>query len=753
MLPHLPFGPAWAPRTNLLARTDAQRGAGRVGRAARMALAPFVALCLPMGAHAADAPAAPTLLASAAPDKAVEEVVVTAERRSTKLQKTPAAITRIGAATLNDSGSHLVRDLSGDIPDVEIPRGGLTPTTQSFFIRGIGTSDPIQDPAVGLYVDDVFIPRPISDGGLFDLPDMDHVEVLRGPQGTLYGRNSDAGAIRLVTLDPGDTLHIVADAGFGNYGAVQTHDLISGPIVPGLVYGSLAFVHSDRQGTTYDPTIHLNVNNINYDSLRGKLKLTPTDDLEIVLSADGMLDHSNTAYYTPLVQKGGFNPNLTYVPIYPVNDLQSGGVALHVKYQLAPELTVKSITSVRAWDQAPVIYDNAGTATQYSANFIDYHQHDTTQELQLAGDYDRFNFVTGFYYFNEDFSVDRLTVSLFKPRTHTLNRTVTESYAGYAQGNYKITDKLTATVGVRYTLDHRTFDDGNYTTIVNPAAATLFGRYTVGSPIFTALSDHSWGAFTPKFGLDYQITPLIMTYVSYAEGFKGGGYDNRSANETIAHTPFSPETVDTYEVGAKADWLDHRLRTNLALFYNDYTNLQSTIYTSTVPGAPTELTNAGKAHTDGIELETTLIPIDGLTWTNNAGYLDSAYDKFLDAGPKGVAATGNRLPYAPRWNLTSAADYQVPLPIPGTVHAGGDLQYQTKAFSDVLNTPQAALPEQTILNFHAGYTTENSRWSALFTIRNALDRRFNQSGTYVPPVEFFLENPPRTFLFTIRYTL
>ncbi len=727
-----------------------------LGTSASLAL--LCALGFPGAAKAAPgdtaAPAAPVQLAAIETTKAVEEVVVTSERRSTKLQKTPIAVTSLDATKLAQNGGHLVRDLAGEIPNVEVPRGGLTPTTETFFIRGIGTSDPIQDPAVGIYVDDVYIPRPLSNGGLFDLPDVSRVEVLRGPQGTLYGRNSDAGAVRLISKDPTDTLHIISDIGIGDYGAVQTHDLVSGPIVPGRVEGSLAFVHSERDGTTKDPTLHMDVNNINYNAARAKLKITPTDDLEVVFAADGMIDHSNAAYYTPLVQPGGkFNPNYTYSPLAPVNNLQSGGVSLHVKYQLTPELTLKDIASARAWNQAPVIYDNSGTSKQYSANFINYHEHDYTEELQLAGDYGRFNFVTGFFFYKEAFGVDRLTVSLFQPKTHTLNLTDTDSYAGYAQGNYTILENLTATVGLRYTRDSKTFDDGNYGTIVNPAAANVFDRFSVGKNLFSAVSDHSWGAFTPKFGLDYQLTPSLLTYASYAEGYKSGGYDNRSANVTIAHTPFAPETVDTYEVGAKSEWLNHRLRANIVAFYNKYTNLQQTIYTSTVPGAPTELTNAGRAHTEGLELETTLIPIDGLTWTNNAGYLNTEFDKFLNAGPGGVAATGKELPLAPRWTLSTGADYQLPLTIPGATHLGGELQYQSKAFSDVLNTQGAAIPDQTILNVHATYTTDNERWTVLLTIRNALNVRYNQSGTYVPPVEYFLENPPRTFMATLRYAL
>jgi iron complex outermembrane receptor protein len=703
-----------------------------------------------IGTHARAAePTPPATPTAKAPG--LEEVVVTAERRRTNLQKTPIAVTRIGSAKLEQAGAHEIRDLAGQAPNVQVPRGSLTPTTQVFFIRGIGTSDPIQDPAVGLYVDDIFIPRPISNGGLFDLPDLDRVEVLKGPQGTLYGRNSDAGAIKLVTLDPGQTPHLTLDGAVGSYDAFQTHAMVSGPIIDNKVFGSLAFAHNQQNGTTYDPTIHQDVNDIDYNAARAKVRIAATDDIDIQLTADGLLDRSSTAYYTGVKQAGVvFNPDNSYSPIKPVNDLDDGGFGVRITDKLTDNLTLKSICSGRAWDQAPVIYDNSGTNPLISANFINYHQRDYTQELQLAGDYNRFNFVTGLYFFRETFSVFRTTVAgaAFTPVLTTQNQTITDSYAAYGQGNYKITDKLTATLGLRYTIDARNFDDANYKSGKNPNADTLFDEFFPKSVLFTASSHDSWGSFTPKFGLSYQVLPDLLTYASYAEGFKGGGYDNRSANVEIAHTPFAPETVDTYEVGAKSDWFNHSLRANLALFYNDYTNLQSSKY---ITPLITELVNAAKAHTDGAELETTIAPFDGVTWTNSVGYLDSAYDQFLNASKTGAAATGNRLPLAPRWNYTSALDYQLPEIVPGEIHLGGDVEFQTRSFSDVLNTSQAAVPQQTLLNFHASYTTPSGRWTGLLTVRNALNDRYNQSGTYSPPVYYYLENPPQTFLFTLRY--
>ncbi|MEA3133709.1 MAG: iron complex outerrane recepter protein [Gammaproteobacteria bacterium] len=252
-----------------------------------------------------------TLLASAEPlvtstDTGLSDVVVTATRQSTKLQETPVAVTVMTGSDLAEQNLTTARDLAGKTPGVVILRSGITPLTQTFFIRGIGESDPIFDPAIAQYVDDVYLPRAIN--GLSDLTDIERVEVLRGPQGTLFGDNADAGAIRYITKDPTDKTAADFDIGGGNYSAFQAHAYISGAIITGKLDGSIAFAHDQHSGYTYDPTINQHVNDQNTNGFRGKLLAKLTDELTVLLTVDGLRDNSSTAYYTPVLFFGRAEP-------------------------------------------------------------------------------------------------------------------------------------------------------------------------------------------------------------------------------------------------------------------------------------------------------------------------------------------------------------------------------------------------------------------------------------------------------------
>jgi iron complex outermembrane receptor protein len=251
---------------------------------------------------------------------AVKEVIVTATRQSTNLQKTPVAVTVVGADTITQQNLITARDLAGQAPGVEILRSGITPLTETFFIRGIGDSDPIFDPNVAQYIDDVYLPRAIN--GLADLADIERVEVLRGPQGTLFGENADAGAVRYITKTPTDQTDGNFDIGYGDYNAFAIHGYVSGAIIPGKLDGSLTIGHEQHDGYTYDPTIKQSVNDQDTTGLRGKLLATLSPQLKVLFSIDGTVDTSGTDYYIPkdpiiggtlkTPVYGAFNPNDTY---------------------------------------------------------------------------------------------------------------------------------------------------------------------------------------------------------------------------------------------------------------------------------------------------------------------------------------------------------------------------------------------------------------------------------------------------------
>jgi iron complex outermembrane receptor protein len=723
---------------------------------------------------------APLDATEASGDAGLVDIVVTATRQSTKLQETPVAVSVITSQDIAEQNITTARDLAGKTPGVLIQRGGITPLTQVFYIRGIGESDPIFDPAIAQYVDDVYLPRAIN--GLSDLTDIERVEILRGPQGTLFGDNADAGAIRYITKEPTNKTVASVDVGGGNYGTFQTHAYLSGAILPDFLYGSIAFAHDQHDGYTYDPTIGQHVNDQNTNGLRAKLLAKFAETWSVELSVDGLRDNSSSAYYTPKLRIVGgtlaapiyANPRLdeSYASQVPLNHSWSDGASLKITDAFSDHLTFKSITAARSFAQDPVNYNNDGeplvpynaaspTPVSIADNLIVYKEKEWTEELQVQGNYDKFDFTSGLYLLYENFASNRIGyvvnaggAGMPAAPFDQIGDTQTTTGALYAQGDYHFTDRLTGTLGLRYTIEHRRFafdgvvDDfsGNPLPPTNPAVAANF----------TYLGSKNWYSFTPKYGVQYKFLEDLFGYASVSKGFRAGGFNNRAVSLATA-LPYNEENVTTYETGIKSDWWDKRVRANLTIFYNDYKNLQQTATViSPVNDTPVSVrTTAGNAHTEGFEFETIVEPIPGLQLTNNISYLDTRYDRFLNAGGPGVNATGNQLPFSPRWTAYSQAAYTVPLPIPGEVRAGADVSYQTSYMSDVLNRPQNLIGSQIYTDAFISYALPGGHWTASVTGHNLADRRYWQSlsfagsqNSWEGPV-----SPPRTVFFKVGYTL
>ncbi len=279
---------------------------------------------------------------------------------------------------------------------------------------------------------------------------------------------------------------------------------------------------------------------------------------------------------------------------------------------------------------------------------------------------------------------------------------------------------------------------------------------------FTYHGDKTWYSLTPKYGLSYQFAPTLFGYASVSKGFDAGGFNNRASSLATA-LPYNQENVTTYEVGVKTDWLDHRLRVNLTGFYNDYQGLQQTasVISPVTNGLVSVRSNAGRAHTEGFELETVFQPIAGLRFTGNASYLKTRFDTFPNAGTTVVAgktvvvgATGNQLPISPAWQLYGAVDYRIPVDLHGDLRIGGDITFETSYFSDVFNYAQARIPDQAYADVYANYTPKDSPWSFTLAVRNLADRLQFQSLTWggTPNLWEGPVSPPRTVFFKIAYT-
>lgn len=762
-------------------------------------------------------------IASAA--DALSDIVVTATRKETKLQSTPVAVSVIAEEFRSKQNVITTRDLAGQIPGLYTPPSGITPLTNTFFIRGIGNSDPIFDPTVGVYIDDVYLPRAIN--GMSDLTDVERVEVLRGPQGTLFGANSAGGAIRYVTRTPGNKLEVRADAGYGNYNTVNAHGYIAGPLIPGLLSASIAIAHDEHDGYTWNPSQQRHVNNQDTTGGRIKLVFTPSSQLKVTLSADGTIDHSQAAQYVATTYNatnpalsglgaitGGtlFNPtsfapykdNVSYAGRYPINRSHAGGVTGRIDYDLGSNLSVHSITALRGFDQDPVNYNNDGqnqlpyNAAQprridLSDNYITYKQKSFTQELQLQGNWDRFDFTGGLYYLFENFRSDRIGYVTGLPQTNTslpaapfdqIGKTLTRNYSAYLQANYRLTDRLTLTAGGRYITIKRAFDFTglNYDLDGNPINPALYPQVLTGGPIPTlgvnvaatqvnfnnsgVLNRKTWHAFTPKAGLSYQITPTIFVFANYAKGFDAGGFNNRALTLATA-LPFNPETVNTFEGGFKTDWFDRRLRINATGFYNDYKNLQTAVSAfSPISGTYVSTRgNAPSAHTQGFELETSAQPTNNLSLAFNVTYLKTKYDDYSAPALGTVPAynyTGKQFPGQPKWQYFASADYSIPIDNLGTITLGGSVNWQTGYFSDQLNTAQYRIGAKHFVNGFISFETTDQHWDFTLTARNIGNEFYYstlspvgtpiRSGPYAgTQLLQGAQNAPRTIFFKVGY--
>jgi iron complex outermembrane receptor protein len=687
---------------------------------------------------------------------AVEELVVTAERRATNLQETPIAITAFGARQLADRDIQNVRDLAGQVPNLNVSRVTISHTTQTYSLRGVGESDPIQEPVLAVYVDDVYVPRQI--GSMIEFNDLERVEVLRGPQGTLYGRNSSAGALRIITRDPGRDYRAYGEVGLGNYGAVDVKALVEGPISDTLS-GSLSYIRHKRDGVTFDPTLNHDVNRVDLDAYRAKLRWTPDAKLDVLVTVNALRDRSDSRAYIPVNQPGGFSRRISLSEVEPRQDLDQISGSVRVAYQLTDRLQLKSITSYGGFNLNPANYDNDGEAALIQKNLIHYNDQYETQELQLNGTYGRVTFTTGVFYLHERFFVQRdgysrktaqATNPITTPGNYNFlrahNVTDTDAYAVFGEATWTLTDRLKLITGLRWTDEKKDFTFHNG--VLNLAGQVI-------APSIQGEAEKTFAKITPKVSLQYRWTPDILQYATYSQGFKSGGFDNRATRLDLATLPFAPEEVSTYETGVKTEAFDKRLRANVAIFYNDYKDLQVSFYDPAYVGS--RRGNAGKAHSYGVEIESDAKPTDRLSVQAAVGYLFAVYDRYKGAGGAGVDADGHRLPNAPRWTLSGGFTWDAPAPIPGALRLGLNANWQSKIYSSA--TPAAGgqnqLPAQAFVNALATWTAPDPRWSLALSVRNLLDSDKPVSSTYTPSTAvYYLNFPdPRTYTVSLRYAL
>jgi iron complex outermembrane receptor protein len=594
--------------------------------------------------------------AQARANVATDEVVVTARRREENLQDVPVAVSAYSETRLENLGARDITDLQRTTPSITVQTARGSNSTLISFIRGVGQQDPLWgfEPGVGLYVDDVYVARPQA--AVLDIFDIQRIEVLRGPQGTLYGRNTVGGAIKYVTDRVGSEPEVKVRGQLGSYNQRDLLVMAESPLAD-TVGGSFAFASYNRDGFGKNRNTGAEHYNKDVTAARGTLEFTPRDDLFVRLSADYIQDDSNPRHGNrlqplvvgtpPAVVPGTeplSDPYDTFAGAGDDNKVTTGGASVTAEWEFNEALTFKSITAYRSGKTDGVI-DFDATNVAYLDIPAKYRDVQFSQELQALYTGDRVQGVVGVYY------LDAAAKGAFDTVLGPLNLTIatagkvnTESLALFGDFSFDVTDALSMSVGGRWTRDEKT----GYVFRQNFAGvrSRFFGN-TASVPGLirtnpTAYDGRTYAfeEFTPRVSATYEFSPALTAYASWSKGFKSGGIDMRGDAIFVPFTVegYKPEFVETAEIGLKGSLLDRRLNFAVAAFDSAYTDMQITTQYPSTTGVASVVDNVGEASIRGFEFEGTLRATDALTFGASLSLLDAEFDKFLAYQPLGAGA-------------------------------------------------------------------------------------------------------------------
>jgi iron complex outermembrane receptor protein len=685
--------------------------------------ASIAAVLAPLAIHAQTAPAGPR----------VEEIVVTAQRREENLQDTPISIAAFGEEALIERGMTNLRNVTNYTPNVEVTvtnRPTAGGAAYAAWIRGVGTGDYAYptDPGVGLYVDGVYLARTL--GGLMSISDIERIEVLRGPQGTLYGRNTIGGAINVITSQP--ILSGPAEGGlavrFGEDERLDAQAHINAPLVENVVGGKLAVGMFTSDGYGKRLFDGKQTNDEDRAIVRGGLLFQLGDNTNLDVRGDfsrqrntGVLSNASSFYSVPPALVARFNsiaapiqaaalglpagtvydgrwtvsdPYTTYSGSPLQDDYDIGGASATFTFSPSDAFSFKSISAWRTLD-SEVRVDGDTTPFTISSTHEKIDDEQFSQELQVSGTLlgGRLRYLAGAYYFSENGASRRFSESfhgvyevtgLASDARDTLVRQDydAESIAIFTQEEFDLTPKLTLVLGARANWDDKTFE----------TETQLPQRdYLVSIP--TQARSEDWFSFTPRAGLNWRPTDDVLLYATYSEGFKSGGFGNPTA---VLPTPvYGPEELATYELGAKTTWLGGMLTVNGAAFFSDWTDIQLNVIVPGPTGGVVNVTqNGGDAELYGFELESVLRPTSGLTFNLGVGYTHNEFTR-LAGGVVGVTYD-TKLPHVPEWTASLGAQYELVTSI-GDWTFRANASYRSDQFLTIAD-PTSLEEEYTLVN-------------------------------------------------------
>lgn len=708
------------------------------------------------GALLASAVALATAARAVEPDPDVATlppVVVTAERLPGTAHKTPMSIGVVSQDDIETKGMRQLNDLVGVIAGVAVPNG-YSNMPQAVGIRGVGVSQPAMAQAVGIYLDDVPLVRGYATA-LWDLPDVVRYEVLRGPQGTLYGQNSTAGAVKLVSAEPDRIAGSWVDVGIGNLGQREARGLFAGRLQPGTS-ASLAVSRRVNDGFGWNAVRHEDINRLDAAQFRAKLKQEFGAAARLTLAVDGLRDRSDTNTINYPLNHEGAAPRVSFTASDAgAFERRAGGTSATAEWDLDAATRLRAITAYRGYTDDPTVADWGGLEVQRYAISQRVRQRTFSQELQLTQRRDGADLVAGVLYLRDHFAFDRdLSAFPLAAATPSYTRAVTRQELAdlglYAQGHFRVSERVAATAGLRA---YRTTQDASN------ALQRTDAQFVPTMQVYDAPSLHTReSGLLPRLGIDVAVSPTTFAYASVAQGEKFAGFNRAAESLVSAQVAAHPEKVTTWEVGAKLDAAPQRLRASVAAFFNDYRDYLASLSGATINGVlvtDSVFLNAGRARTWGVDLEAEQGLTRALSITTSVEWLHTRLREF--ANPSGAAASdfsGHELPNAPRWSAAFGVKSRFGVG-GGSLGADAWVQFIDRQYVDVANTEALRVPKQTYLNLSLAWVPDGSPWQVSLRVRNAADKTYALARNRIPPlgIDAAYYNAPRTLMVDVRREL
>ncbi len=729
--------------------------------------------------------AMPALVHAQDSSRRLEEVLVTATHREENLQEIPVTVTALDSSVLEEAQIFGAADIAFKVPGMSYAE--FAPGQALLSMRGINSADDGagMDNSVVMFLDGVYIGKIAAVN--FEMFDLERIEVLRGPQGTLFGRNAVGGALNVISTKPSDEFIAQAQLSVGNEGLLRYQGLISGPLGDN-VSAKLTYNHREHDGYVDNIVLNKEQQDEDNDSVRGQL-LFRTDASEWIITADYMEDTREDMGRLPIVaggdpntvelwKAGGGSRDKVLAPQDGGSYREAGGLSLKGDI----DFEYGTLTTITAWRTAETDWQMAsiGVAWGGGSEVIDNIQEDIdtySQELRWTSNLDGpINYVAGLYFMQEDTDRNEAFELHFGDGTpggtgpyalfgneisHQKNETT--SYAAYIQGDWDFNDEWTLTLGARYTYDEKETDS----TSVNcgilpegfedyPGCETGRGSLSIIPNTFSVNADDDWDDFSPKISLQYRPADDLMFFGTVAKGFKSGGFGGAPGTITQAITPVDEETVWNYELGMKGDFLDSTLRFNSTVFYMDYQDLQIVRFGPTADNPEFGqfiTTNLGEADIYGLELEFTWYATDHLSLSGSYAYLDTEVDGLVietSGGP--VDASGSNLRQAPEHSGNLNANYNIPLGSGAAIDIRLDYSYVDEQITDYIQQ-KTVVEEAKLWDARIAWTSADEQWQVAAWGKNLADEEWIQHSYVIGPGVIGVFAPPRTYGVSVNWSM